>query len=192
MPQEDDPVGRGVLKSIYSSQGIEKTLRNFFGDTTMAQLKTSCVIPTFDMLSRTITLFAHNHFVSPPRAEVVELRYRLSGNSSTLEQHLSHTNERTDVNFYAKDVAITSGATPVLLPAKEISQVGESTIDYVAVDGTMGGSNPALQALVYIANKRGFSSFLSMAILSSGNGLAYDNYEDNANGGLAQWSTSER
>eukprot|EP00210_Caulerpa_lentillifera_P006813 g6512.t1 len=190
IPQDDDPMARGVLRPIYSAKGVEKALRKFFGNTTMADLKTSCVIPAFDLLSRTMTLFIHNHFSSPPRAEVADLRYRLAAKSSTKDASSSHINIRTDVNFYARDIARASGATPIFLPAKELVPVGESATEYISVDGTIGGNSPTLEALVHIANERSMSSFEKLAVLSIGNGVAYEEYEDNANGGTAQWSSS--
>lgn len=190
IPQDDDPLGRGVLKPIYPAKGVERALYKFFGNTTMADLKTTCVIPTFDLLSRTMTLFGHNHFSNPPRAQVADLRYRLTAKTSAKDEFSSHINVRTDVNFYAKDIARASWATPIFLPAKELVPVGETTTEYIAVDGTIGGNSPTLEALVYIANERSMAAFDTIAVLSLGNGVAYDEYEDNANGGLAQWSNS--
>jgi len=190
LPKDDDPLGRGVLRPIYQTKGIERVLEKFFGNITMADLKATCVIPLFDLLSRTITLFVHNHFREPPRSEVAELRYRVSANIPGKEGVNSRVNVRENVNFYAWDIARASWATPIYLPAKELTPIGALATEYIAVDGTMGGNSPILETIAYVANARELSSFEHLAVLSIGNGVPYEDYEDNANGGFAQWRSS--
>eukprot|EP00210_Caulerpa_lentillifera_P008929 g8520.t1 len=190
LPKDDDPLGRGVMKPIYYTKGIDKALYRFFGDMTMANLSTTCVIPSFDLLSRTMTLFIHNHFFGRSTAEVAELQYRVRAQATDEKTYKSHVNLREDVNFYVRDIARASGATPVFLPAKDLIPIGGKSIEYIAVDGTMGGNSPILETLAYVANACSLSSLENVAVLSIGNGMAYEDYEDNANGGFAQWTSS--
>ena len=184
-----NPNAPGVLTPLYPSDGLESTLEAFLGNTTLEDCDTSIIIPTYDLIRSVGVYFVQNKFREPSVTSAARLKPRFG------PRPLPVNNERftpdfmfeEGKNYYLRDVGVATGSVPAFNAAKNVSQVGNDSVEFILIDGINPLASTGLPASSFVAAETGAADIESSALLSIGNGRATSNLVGLANEGAIRW-----
>lgn len=180
----EDPATPGVGSPLLNGTGLQEALNEFFGDSKLSQLKTSCLVTSYDLESRAGIMFVFDSSNAPRKYGFTSSVRSEDPKSEDTFQSSIEPNFGQD--FFLRDLAIGSGSTPVVFPAHEV-ELEEENQTLLLAEGTLFYGQEILPAAIQVASSIGDTSFSNLAVLSLGPGLTVPNLEDNINGGAVQW-----
>jgi uncharacterized protein len=147
----------GLIDEKYESVGIERTLRKYFGEITLAEVLTDVLITAYHIERRDAYFF---------------------------KSHKARKQE--DRNFYIRDVARATAAPPTFFEPAKITNMSKSQ-EFVLVDGAIFANNPAMCAYAEIkAMYPEVNDVMVVSVGITGSKRPYL-YEQTRDWGKAQW-----
>ncbi|GMH38941.1 hypothetical protein BSKO_06839 [Bryopsis sp. KO-2023] len=183
----------------FASDGVEKSLKDVFGEMTLKDVKTASVVPTFELSgNRAFSFWTHDGDTgyaalkprSSPRASSVRkqakpLRSIQFGEDGLMDwdPDVRHVGGH---NYKLWQVARASTAAPTFFPAPTFAPVEGSKDSATFVDGGVVANNPTMQSIVFMEyNKK--CSLKDIAVLSLGTGHAQPDTAKLNNAGAFGW-----
>ena len=203
-------IGR-VFRPAYASEGLEETLRAMFGETTMNDMETSCLITSYDLRRNAACSFLHgcradagNYTV---RTAVRQGPRTSAAAGAATESHPEEHHQPTEcrdgwdpdvefikgTNYRLRDIALASSSAPTYFRPARISPVDmENPEEFILVDGGVVANNPTLQALSYAPStfSPGEGDIREVAVFSVGCGTVDPSAPHDDEPGIAWWLTS--
>ena len=184
-----NPNAPGVLTPLYPPDGLESSFGTFFGNTTLEDCDTSVIIPAYDLIRSEGVYFVQNKFREPSVTSAARLMVR-SGPRPLPASNGRFTPDFTfeeGKNYYLRDIAVASGSLPSFFPAKNVSQVGNDTVEFTMIDGINPLATSELPASSFVAAETGAADIESSALISISNGRATSSLLGLANEGAIRW-----
>lgn len=180
--------GPGITQTTFLLEGISTVMGELLGNNTLSNQKMTCLIPVTDLTTGVIITMVSD--LLEDRTQFGVNNYTYQNPKEPLSPMQSPDTEFVGgLDFLLKDIATAASAGPGMFPGSRITSVDESTTEILGADGFLGVvGNPSFLSLSYASNRMGTNSIENFAILSIGNGGVFGFYEDNAQGGVAQWS----
>ena len=185
-----NPNAPGVLTPLYPSDGLESVLEAFLGNSTLEDCDTSVVIPAYDLITSEGIYFIQNKLREPSVTSAARLKVRfeprpLPVNNGRFTPDFTFGEGK---NYYLKDVGIAAGSVPAANAAKNVSQVGNDTVEFIMIDGVNPLVTTELLTGNFIATEIGAPDIESCtALLSIGNGRPSSSFVGLANEGAIRW-----
>ncbi len=179
----------GVLTPLYPSDGLESTLEAFYGNTTLEDCDTSVIIPAYDLIRSEGVFFVQNKFREPSVTSAARLIVR-SGPRSLPASNGRFTPDFTfeeGKNYHLRDIGVATASIPAFNAAKNVSQVGNDTVEFIMIDGINPLASTELLASSFVAAETGAADIESSALLSIGNGRVYPSLLGLGNEGAIRW-----
>lgn len=177
-----NPLAPGVAAPVYPIEGLEETLTAFLGTTTLADLDTSVLVTTFDLLTGYTTIFTQNRFHDTPRTSFGRLIPRV-GPKTTFTPDLVFE----DADFFLVDIGAGGGSPPTFQPAVPTTAVNDESMEFLLVDGGIPVEDAVVPTSFYVAAENDLFDFERIAVVSIGSGRVQTDYTPFANAGLAGW-----
>ena len=200
-------IGR-VFRPAYPSDGLEETLNAMFGETTMNDMETCCLITSYDLQRNAACSFLRgggadggNYTVRTavrqgPRTSA-SIGAAAESRPEEQQRHSEFGNWDPDVeiiegtNYRLRDIALASSSAPTYFRPARVSPVeAENPQEFTLVDGGIVANNPTLQALTYAPSTFTSGNVREVAVFSVGCGAVDPAAPVDNDPGLAWWLTS--
>src|SRR5438552_2209227 len=146
-----------LLDEKYESEGIERTLRKYFGEIMLSETLTDVLITAYNIERRDAYFF---------------------------KSHKAR--KQTDRNFYARDVARSTAAPPTYFEPAKIHNISK-TQEFVLIDGGLFANNPAMCAYAEAKTMYpDIDNIMLVSVGTSGSKKPYI-YEQVKDWGSAKW-----
>lgn len=144
----------------YAAAGLERLLRELFGDASLKSAATNLLVTSFD----TEAMEPHCMKRRPPRGKWA-----------------------SDFDYYMRDAARASAAAPTYFPPAHISPIGNPHLKFSLIDGGVFANNPS--GLAYVESTKIFPAENDFLILSLGTGKEHHGYryDDIHSWGYVEW-----
>ena len=184
-----NPSALGVLTPLYLSDGLERTLEAFYGNTTLEDCDTSVILPAYDLIASEGVYFIQNKFREPSVTFAARLMVRsgprpLPASNGRFAPDFTFEEGK---NYYLKDIGVVTSSVPALNAAKIVSRVGNDIGEFIMIDGVNPLATTELLASNFVAAETGAPGIGSSALLSIGNGRASFSRLGLANEGAVRW-----
>eukprot|EP00210_Caulerpa_lentillifera_P005066 g4839.t1 len=190
--QENSEVVPGVNAPRYDNAGLVSAMDVLFGDGTLTDLTTTCLIPMLDLETGTVVTMLSDHFDDSVRFGFTDFMFS-NAPPSLVDPFVPDVMFRGGIDFKLTDIAVAVGSSPILFPAINVTSVSGPETEFLGFDGFLGvAGNPTFLALAYAANRTQTTALDTFAVLSIGTGAEIGFYEDNANGGVVQWLAGDQ
>lgn len=181
----------GINAPRYSNAGLFVAMEALFGEGTLEDLTTTCLIPMLDLETGTVVTMVSDHLKVPSRIGYTDFMFT-NDPPALVEPFVPDVMFNEGSDFKLETIGVATGSAPILFPAINVSSVSGPAAEFLGFDGFLGvAGNPTFLALAYTANRLETSSLEKFAILTIGAGAQVGEYEDNAAGGIVQWFASQ-
>ena len=199
-----------LFRPAFPADRLKESLTTMFGETTMDDLETNCLIMAYDLKRNAACSFLRringkekNYFVRTsarqrPRTSAAfcaAASNHLQGKQAEAENLVWSPDLAFDSgkNYRLRDITQASSSLPAAFPPARITPVNvRDPEELVLVDGGVVASNPTLQALTYIPSTFSSGDIRDVAIFSVGCGMVELTDELDPNPGILWWMQSGR
>ena len=184
---------RSFFAPPFASDGMKTVLATFFGETTMEDLETDCLITAYDLRRNAACSFLRK-LGEEEKNCLVRTAVRHEARTPEDAAKSPWTPDLAFIkgqNYRLRDITLASSALPLAFAPARITAVGEKDPEeLVLVDGGVVARNPTLQALTYIPSTIDSGDVRDVAILSLGCGLVDLTDDLDPNPGSLWWLDS--
>ena len=196
-----------LFRPAFSSDGLKAALTTMFGETTMDDLETDCIIMTYDLKRNAACSFLRDNRAEEKNCLIrTDVRQQPRSSSPVDTEKDDWTPDLIFVkgqNYRLRDIALGSSSLPLGFPPARITPINvQDPEELVLIDGGVVARNPTLQALTYIPssfssgkNSSGENSpgdIRNVGVFSVGCGVVDLTNELNYNPGMIWWMQSRR
>lgn len=159
---------KGLLKCLYSNDGLHSLLNSAFGNKLMSSLQRDCIFPTFNLDQKRVFIFGSKR------------------NSNYCEFGIENSDE-----IPIKDAVLVSCSAPFYFPIHEFSIKGKL---FRFVDGGIFANNPTMETILELHSRNDYLLKLAnneIFFLSLGTGIFNTKYTVNKQSGFKGWILKE-
>lgn len=186
--QDDSP---GYKRAwLYQARGLREMATELLGETKLSELRTSCLVVTYDLIRRSQILMFYDALSSPPKYGFSH-QNRINTPRPAKDPVLKRAVQAVyEADFLLSDIGIGSSSLPPAFPAHITRSRTKPEQTLSLVDGVLFLLDPTFPAVAHIANSTGDSSLDNIAVLSIGCGVRLRDFSSAKNGGKQQWDLS--
>ena len=188
-----NPAAPGVSSPLFTLDTVEKSLEVLLGNTTLADIDTSVLFPAVDLITGLGIFFVNNKFKTPSVTSSAKLTVRSGPRPAPVDS----TGFKSDFifdegkNYYLKDIGTAGSTLPGFFPAKNVSAVGNDTVEYAMIDGFFPIEAVELPGSVFVVNENGFKNLRRVATLSIGTGRPVYDFSRLTKAGMYGWMADQ-
>lgn len=181
-----------LFRPKYSSDGMVGALKKIFGDTTLQDCETGCLITSYDTLRYVATSFLRSNMDKTPLTirSTVRTEPREENRLPWMDQKWTPDLDiLKDTNYYLRDIAQGSSSAPTYFAQHELRPINVDEPRMILIDGGVVANNPTLQAVTY-APHAFKTDIRNVAIFSVGCGVTDNMAVADDSPGAAYWLTT--
>ena len=188
-----NPSAPGVSSPLFSLDNVEKSIEVLLGNATLEDIDTSVLFPAVDLLSGLGVFFVQNKFKTPSVTSSARLTVRDRPRPAPVDASGFKSDFIFDEgkNYYLKDIGTAGSTLPAFFPAKNVSAVGNDTVEFAMIDGYFPIEAVELPASVFVVNENGFKNLRRVATLSLGTGRPVYDFSRLTQAGMHAWMADQ-